>query len=199
MSKWLISAKRIIIENPVIVMMIGLCPALAVTNTVRSSLGIGIATSFVLILANTILSLTKKIMPDKIRIHISIIIIATVVTIVDYFMQAFYPDLRQTLGIFVPLIVVNCIILSRVEAFTIRNSVVDVVLDGLAAGIGFTLMLAVIGAIREILGHGTFLGNPIFGGDFKRFPITFMILPPGAFLAVGILMGLFNKYIKKPK
>lgn len=187
----------IISENPVLVIMIGLCPTLATSGTVRDAIGMGIAASFVLIFSNIIIAMMRKIVPNEVRIPIFIIIISTFVTIVDYFMQAYQPDLYRVLGVFVPLIVVNCIILGRAEAFASKNSVVDSTLDGLGMGLGFTLILVVMGTIREILGHGTFLGQPVLGEGFKRAPVTFMILPPGAFLVIAILKALINKYVKK--
>jgi len=197
MSKREIFLRGLIKENPVLIIMLGLCPALATTGTVRDALGMGIAASFVLLFSNIIISIIRKRVPNEVRIPVFIIIISTFVTIVDYFMQVYQPDLYRVLGVFVPLIVVNCIILGRAEAFAQRNSVVDSALDGLGMGIGFTLVLLVMGTIREILGHGTFLGSPILGKGFAEFPVTFMILPPGAFLVIAILKGLINRFSKK--
>lgn len=197
MSRWRIFTRGIISENPVLVIMIGLCPALATSGTVRDGFGMGIAATFVLFFSNVIISMIRKLVPVEVRIPVYIVIISTFVTIVDYAMQAYQPDLYRVLGVFVPLIVVNCIILGRAEAFASKNSVLNAALDGLGMGIGFTLTLVVIGTIREILGNGTFLGFTVLGSGFKNYPVTFMILPPGAFLVIAILKALINKYVKK--
>ena len=197
MKKWEVFTRGLVLENPVLVIMIGLCPTLATSGTVRDGLGMGIAASFVLIFSNIMISLIRKIVPNEVRIPIFIIVISTFVTIVDYFMQAFQPDLYRVLGVFVPLIVVNCIILGRAEAFAQKNSVLDSTLDGLGMGAGFTLTLLVMATIREILGHGTFFGHPILGTGFTKMPITLMILPPGAFLVIAVLKSLINKFVKK--
>lgn len=187
----------IVKENPVLVLMLGLCSTLATSGAVRDGLGMGIATSFVLVFSNIIISLIRKRVPNEVRIPVFIIIIATFVTIVDYFMQAHLPDLHRELGIFIPLIVVNCIILARAEVFAKKNSVFDSALDGLGMGFGFTLTLVIMGTIREILGHGTFFNKPILGQGFNESPILFISLPPGAFLIFAILKGILNKYAKK--
>ncbi len=197
MKKWAVFTRGLVLENPVLVIMIGLCPTLATSGTVRDGLGMGIAASFVLVFSNIMISLIRKIVPNEVRIPIFIIVISTFVTIVDYFMQAFQPDLYRVLGVFVPLIVVNCIILGRAEAFAQKNSVFDSMLDGLGMGAGFTLTLLVMATIREILGRGTFLGHPVFGTGFTKMPITLMILPPGAFLVIAVLKSLINKFVKK--
>lgn len=197
MRKLDIFTRGIIKENPVLVLMIGLCPALATSGTVRDGFGMGLAATFVLFFSNIIIAMMRKRIPNEVRIPVFIIIISTFVTIVDYFMQAYQPDLYRVLGVFVPLIVVNCMILGRAEAFASKNSVIKSALDGLGAGLGFTAALTVMGAIREILGNGTFLGMTIFGEGFKKSPVIFMILPPGAFLVIGVLKALINKYVKK--
>jgi electron transport complex protein RnfE len=197
MTRWQIFTRGLIKENAVLVLMIGLCPALATSGTVRDGFGMGLAATFVLFFSNVIISIIRKRVPNEVRIPIFIVIISTFVTIVDYFMQAFQPDLYRALGVFVPLIVVNCIILGRAEAFASKKSVIDSGLDGLGMGLGFTLALTVMGTIREILGNGTFLGFSILGQGFKNSPMIFMILPPGAFLVIGILKALINKYVKK--
>ncbi len=184
-------------ENAVLVLMIGLCPALATSGTVRDGFGMGLAATFVLLFSNVIISIIRKKIPNEVRIPIFILIISTFVTIIDYFMQAFQPDLYRALGVFVPLIVVNCMILGRAEAYASKNSIVDSALDGLGVGLGFTITLTVMGAIREILGNGTILGFALFGEGFKKAPVIFMILPPGAFLVIGVLKALINKYVKK--
>lgn len=197
MSKWEIFTRGLVKENAVLVLMIGLCPALATSATVRDGFGMGLAATFVLIFSNIIVSLLRKAIPNEVRIPIFILIISTFVTIIDYTMQAFQPDLYQALGVFVPLIVVNCMILGRAEAYASKHSAINSILDGLGVGLGFTLALTVMGAIREVLGNGTFLGMTVFGESFRQSPVIFMVLSPGAFLVIGILKALINKYVKK--
>ena len=197
MNKWNLFTRGLVKENAVLVLMIGLCPALAVSSTVRDAFGMGLAATFVLLFSNVIISIMRKKIPNEVRIPVFILIISTFVTIIDYVMQAFQPDLYRALGVFVPLIVVNCMILGRAEAFASKNSIINSMLDGLGVGLGFTLALTVMGAVREILGNGTFLGMAIFGEGFKKSPVIFMILPPGAFLVIGVLKALINKYVKK--
>jgi len=197
MNRWKVFTRGLVKENAVLILMIGLCPALATSATVRDGFGMGIAATFVLLFSNLIISIMRKAIPNEVRIPIFILIISTFVTIIDYFMQAFQPDLYRALGVFVPLIVVNCMILGRAEAFASKSSVIDSILDGLGVGLGFTLALTVMGTIREILGNGTFLGMTVFGDGFRKSPVIFMILSPGAFLVIGILKALINKYIKK--
>lgn len=197
MSKWRILTRGLVKENAVLVLMIGLCPALATSSTVRDGFGMGIAATFVLLFSNLIISLLRRKIPNEVRIPIFILVISTFVTIIDYAMQAFQPDLYRALGVFVPLIVVNCMILGRAEAFASKNSVLESVLDGIGVGLGFTLALTVMGTIREMLGNGTFLGYTVFGDAFKNSPMIFMIMSPGAFLVIGILKALINKYVKK--
>jgi len=197
--------KGIIKENPVLVLALGLCPTLAVTSTAYNGIGMGVAVIFVLTMSNIIVSLIKKTVPSKIRIPIFITVIATFVTIVKLVMAAYTPALSKQLGIFIPLIVVNCIILGRAEAFASKNGVLASALDGLGMGIGFTLVLFVMGAIREILGSGTLtLGFPlvvnpftinVFGSGYN--PALLMILPPGGFLTLGILMWLKQLLLEK--
>ncbi|MBE0433977.1 electron transport complex subunit E, partial [candidate division WOR-3 bacterium] len=184
-------------ENVVFVLMIGLCPALATSSTVRDGFGMGLAATFVLVFSNLIISVLRKNIPNEVRIPIFILVISTFVTLIDYMMQAFQPDLYRALGVFVPLIVVNCMILGRAEAFASKNSVLYSVLDGLGVGLGFTLALTVMGTVREILGNGTFLGMTVLGESFRSAPVIFMIMSPGAFLVIGILKALINKYVKK--
>ncbi len=197
MKRLHIFTRGLLKENVVFVLMIGLCPALATSGTVRDGFGMGLAATFVLFFSNVIISLLRKNIPNQVRIPVFILIISTFVTIIDYFMQAFEPDLYRALGVFVPLIVVNCMILGRAEAFASKNSVLDSALDGLGTGLGFTIALTIMGAIREILGNGTFLGMVVLGESFKKSPVIFMILPPGAFLVIGILKALINKYVRK--
>lgn len=183
----------IILENPVLILMIGLCPTLATSISARDALGMGIAASFVLIFSNIFVSAIRKIVPDNIRIPVFIIIISTFVTIVDYILQAYQPDMYKVLGVFVPLIVVNCIILGRAEAFAYHHGVFDSFLDGLGKSIGFILVIFIMGAIREILAQGTFFGAKIMPQSFIDNSILFMIFPPGGFLLIGILKAIVNK------
>jgi electron transport complex protein RnfE len=196
MNRLQIFTRGLVKENAVLVLMIGLCPALATSGTVRDGFGMGIAATFVLLFSNIIIAIMRKAIPNEVRIPIFILIISTFVTIIDYFMQAFQPDLYRALGVFVPLIVVNCMILGRAEAYASKNSVWNSALDGLGVGLGFTLTLTIMGAIRETLGNGTLLGMPVFGEGFKSTPVIFMIMSPGAFLVIGVLKALINKYFK---
>ena len=186
----------IIKNNPVLVLAIGLCPTLAVSTSAYNGLGMGLAVIFVLTMSNFIISLFRKVIPSNMRIPIFILIISTFVTIIDYTMHAYLPELYKNLGVFVPLIVVNCIILGRAEAFAYRNGVLSAVLDGLGTGIGFTLVIFIMGSIREILGAGTFFAIPggfhgfhVFGTAFTKLPVIYMILPPGGFLVIAVLMA----------
>lgn len=176
-------------RNPVFVLLLGLCPTLAVSTSVLNALGMGAAATFVLFFSNLIVSLIRKGIPKKIRIPCFIVVIATFVTLVELFLKACLPDLDRSLGLFVPLIVVNCIILGRAEAFASRNPVGRSAADGLGMGVGFTLALSLLGAIREILGANTLLGYGLCPG-FQ--PALIMVLPPGAFLTIGLLLGLFR-------
>lgn len=182
--------KGIYKENPVFRLALGLCPTLAVSNSVQNAVGMGAAATFVLLCSNVIISLIRKGVPKKIRIPIYIVVIATFVTIVDLVMAGFAPALHKSLGIFVPLIVVNCIILGRAEAFAGKNGVFYSFLDGLGMGVGFTFALTIIGVVRELLGDGKLWGIPMFGSNFE--PVLLFILPPGAFLTLGLFLGLFN-------
>lgn len=182
--------KGIYRENPVFRLVLGLCPTLAVTTSVKNGIGMGIAAAMVLVSSNLFISLVRNLVPKKIRIPIYIVIIATFVTIVEMLMQAYQPGLHKALGIFVPLIVVNCIILGRAEAFASKNNPFVSVVDGLGMGVGFTLSLIVISAIREVAGNGTFYGFPVAPSSFE--PVLVMILPPGAFLTLGYVLGFFN-------
>lgn len=175
-------------ENPILVLMIGLCPALAVSSAAINGIYMGLAATFVLVGSNFFVSLIRKFVPNQIRIPIFITIIATFVTIVDMVMHAYAPDMYNILGIFIPLIVVNCIILGRAEAFAYHNSVIDSIGDGIGMGLGFTLILVVLGGIRELLGNGTLFGFQVMPVSFK--PVLLMILPPGAFLTIGFLQAL---------
>lgn len=182
--------KGIYTENPIFRIVLGMCPTLAVTSSVKNGVGMGIAAGFVLVASNLFISLVRNMVPKKIRIPIFIVIIATFVTIVEMLMQAYSPDLYKALGIFVPLIVVNCIILGRAEAFASKNNVLYSVLDGLGMGVGFTLSLIVVASIRELWGNGTLLGYPILPASYK--PMMIMILAPGAFMTLGYVLGFFQ-------
>ncbi len=174
-------------ENPIFRLVLGLCPTLAVTTSLLNGLGMGLAATFVLLCSNTIVALIKGIVPPKIRIPIYIVVIATFVSITEMVMAAYTPDLHKALGIFVPLIVVNCIILGRAEAFAGKNGVFRSMIDGLGMGAGFTVALCTLAAIREILGDGKLLGYPVMGQSFE--PVLLMILPAGGFFVMGLLMA----------
>jgi len=178
-------------ENPSFVLVLGTCPALAVTTAGFNGIGMGLATTFVLVFSNLFIALLKNVIPDKVRIAAFIVVIATFVTIVDLVMKAFTPDLYKTLGIFIPLIVVNCIILGRAEAFAQKNTVFNSILDGVGMGLGFTLALTLMGSIREILGNGSIFDIRLISQDAKT--ILMFILPPGAFLTYGYLIAIMNR------
>lgn len=180
--------KGIIKENPIFVMALGLCPTLAVSTSVNNAIGMGAAATFVLLCSNIIISLIKNTIPKKVRIPCYILVIASFVTIVDMTMNAYLPDLHESLGLFIPLIVVNCIILGRAEAFASRNNLTHSILDALGMGLGFTFALILIAAIREFLGTGSILNIPILPPSYQ--PVVAAILPPGAFITIGLLMGL---------
>ena len=182
-------------ENPLFVLVLGTCPALAVTTAAMNGVGMGAATTFVLVCSNLLIALLKNLIPNKVRIVAFILIIASFVTIVDLVMKAFTPDLYKTLGIFIPLIVVNCIILGRAEAFAQKNSVTRSILDGLGMGIGFTLALTIMGGIREILGNGSFFDIRLVSQEART--ILLFILPPGAFLTFGYLIAIMNSVKRK--
>ena len=189
MKRFNILLKGIIRENPTFVLILGMCPTLGTTTSAINGAGMGIATIFVLIMSNIVISLIKNLIPDKVRIPAFIVVIASFVTVIQLLMEAYVPSLYETLGVFIPLIVVNCIILGRAEAFASKHNVLDSALDGLGIGLGFTLSLTVIGAVREILGSGSVFGYKFIEGDGM---IAF-VLAPGAFLVLGYLMVLFNK------
>jgi electron transport complex protein RnfE len=182
-------------ENPTFVLVLGTCPTLAVTTAAMNGIGMGAATTFVLVFSNLLIAALKNYIPDKVRIAAFILVIATFVTIVDLVMKAFTPDLYKTLGIFIPLIVVNCIILGRAEAFAQRNAVIPAILDGLGMGIGFTLAITLMGSIREILGNGSIFDIRLVSQDTRT--ILMFILPPGAFLTYGYLIAIMNSFKKK--
>lgn len=182
-------------ENPVLHMLLGLCPTLAVTNSAINGLAMGLATTFVLLSSSIIISLLRKLIPHQVRIASYIVIIATFVTVADRFLAAYFPEISKALGPYVPLIVVNCLILGRQEAFSSKHNTGRSILDGLGMGTGFILVLVVLGSIREILGSGTLFSLQILGDWFN--PWMVMILPPGAFLTLGLLIGLGNWYNAK--
>jgi len=178
-------------ENPTFVIVLGTCPTLAITTAAINGLGMGAATTFVLVFSNLFISLLKNYIPDKVRIAAFIVVIATFVTIVDLVMKAYTPDLYKALGIFIPLIVVNCIILGRAEAFAQKNKVWPSVLDGLGMGLGFTLAITLIGSIREILGNGSIFNFRLLGENAST--ILIFVLPPGAFVTYGFLIAIMNR------
>lgn len=183
-------SKGLIRENPTFSLLLGMCPTLAVTTAAVNGLGMGLATAAVLVASNLMISAMRNVVPSKIRIPIYVVVIATFVTVVDMVMQAFMPGLHQVLGLFIPLIVVNCIILQRAEAFASQHSLLDSVADGLGMGLGFTGALTILGSIREILGAGSLFGRTLFGAGFQ--PMLIMILAPGAFMTLGLLIALLN-------
>lgn len=178
-------------ENPTFVLVLGTCPTLAVTTAAFNGIGMGAATTFVLVFSNLIIAALKNYIPDKVRIAAFIVIIATFVTIVDLVMKAFVPDIYKTLGIFIPLIVVNCIILGRAEAFAQKNEVKSSILDGLGMGLGFTLAITLMGSIRELLGNGSIFNVPVVAENAKT--MLLFILPPGAFITYGYMIAIVNR------
>lgn len=190
-KNWNNLTRGIFRENPVFVMMLGMCPTLGVTTSLENGLGMGLATMFVLIMSNMVISLFKNLIPSTVRIPSYIVLIASFVTIINLLMEAYFPSLHEKLGIYIPLIVVNCIILGRAEAFASKNNLWQSFLDALGMGIGFTLALAMLGAVREILGTGALLHWNFVSGE--AYPILLFIMPPGAFLALAFLIMGFNK------
>ena len=184
--------KGIYRENPVFRLVLGMCPFLAVTTSVENALGMGAAATFVLICSNFLVSLFRNIIPSKVRIPCYIVIIATFVTLVDMVMNAYLPDLHRSLGIFIPLIVVNCIILGRAEGFANRHPVLNSVADAVGMGIGFTLAMVVLASFRELLGNGTLLNINILGSAYQNQPLLIAILAPGAFILLSFILGFFN-------
>ncbi len=186
--------KGLVKENPLLRLVLGLCPALAVTTMAINGVAMGLATTAVLVGSNLVISILRRFIPAQVRIPVFIVIIASFVTIIDMVMAGYFYELHQVLGLFIPLIVVNCIILGRAEAFASRHPVLLSLADGLGMGLGFTLALIILGSVREILGNGTIFGVSIFASGFE--PALIMLLPPGAFLALGLLLGLMNKLTK---
>ena len=193
MTKLQLITKGLVKDNPTFVLILGMCPTLATTTSAINGLSMGLATLFVLILSNMAISAIAPAVPDKVHIPVYIVVIATFVTVLQFLMQSFVPGIYATLGLFIPLIVVNCIVLGRAEAFANKNGIVDSALDGLGVGLGFTASLTVIGLIREILGSGSAFGFKFIPGD----GILAFVMAPGAFLVLGYLMVLFNKFLKK--
>jgi len=181
-------------ENPIFVLLLGMCPTLATTSSALNGMSMGLATMFVLICSNTVISLIKNLIPDKVRIPAFIVVIATFVTLVQMVMNAYVPALADSLGIFIPLIVVNCIVLGRAEAFASKNGVLSSFFDGLGIGLGFTVALTLLGAIRELLGTGKIFSMTIFPENFGA---LLFVLAPGAFIALGYMIAIFNKLQKK--
>ncbi len=184
-------------ENPIFFLMLGLCPLLAVSSSLRDAIGMGAAFIFVLTGSNMTVSFIRKLVPEHVRIPVFIIVIATFVTVTDYSLAAFSPQLHKSLGVYLPLMVVNCILLGRAEAFASKNNVINSAFDGLGMGIGFTLAISIIAIIRETLGQGTLMGINVLGKDYV--PFLIMIMPPGAFLVIGFLMALKNNIGGKKK
>ena len=193
MGKLQLITKGLIKENPTFVLLLGMCPTLATTTSAVNGMSMGLATMFVLILSNMVISAIAAYIPDKVRIPSYIVVIATFVTLLQFVMQAYVPDVYETLGLFIPLIVVNCIVLGRAEAFANKNSVVDSALDGIGIGLGFTLSLTLLGVVREILGSGSVFGFKFIEGD----GILAFVLAPGAFLALAYLIVIFKKLTTK--
>ncbi len=192
-NKLSLITKGFIKDNPTFSLVLGMCPTLATTTSAMNGLEMGLATLFVLVLSNMAISLLAPLVPDKVHIPVYIVVIAAFVTVLQLLMQAYVPAVYSTLGLFIPLIVVNCIVLGRAEAYANSHGVVDSALDGLGIGIGFTMSLTTIGIIREILGSGSIFGWKFIAGD----GILAFVMAPGAFLVLGYLMVLFNKYLKK--
>lgn len=193
MNQWKNFSKGFIKENAVFALFLGLCPTLAVTSSAINGLAMGLATTFVLVMSNFVVSLIKNLIPDKVRIPSFIVIIATFVTVVELVMQGYVPALFEALGLFIPLIVVNCLVLGRAEAFASKNSVWSSLVDALGMGLGFTMALTVLGTVRELLGSGAFFGMKLISGD----ALLLFILPPGAFIALGYLIVLANMIREK--
>lgn len=183
----------IITENPTFRLVLGMCPTLAVTTAAENGLGMGLATTFVLICSNLVISLIRNFVPDKVRIPAYIVVIATFVTMVDLFLKAFLPDLSESLGLFIPLIVVNCIIFARAEAFASKNPPLDSMLDGLGMGLGFTCALTIISCVRELLGSGCLFGVDLLGPSYP--PALIFVLAPGGFITLGLVLAAVNKLL----
>ncbi len=193
MNQWQNFTKGFIKENPIFVLLLGMCPTLGVTSSAINGLGMGLATTFVLLMANIVVSLIKDLIPDKVRIPSFIVIIAAFVTVVELSMQAYLPSLFESLGLFIPLIVVNCIVLGRAEAFASKHNVLSSAIDGLSMGLGFSMALTILGAIREFLGSGKIFDITIFPEDYG---MLLFVLAPGAFIVLGYLIAIIRKINK---
>jgi len=193
MNQWKNFSKGFLKENAVFTLFLGLCPTLGVTTSAVNGLGMGLATTFVLVMSNIVVSLIKNQIPDKVRIPAFIVIIATFVTVVELVMKAYVPSLFDALGLFIPLIVVNCLVLGRAEAFASKNNLLSSVMDGLGMGLGFAMALVALGSVREVLGSGSIFGLSFMKGD----GMLLFVLPPGAFIALGYLIVLANKLKEK--
>ncbi len=193
MSQWKNFTKGFIKENPVFVLLLGMCPTLGVTSSAINGLGMGLATTFVLVMANIVVSLIKSLIPDKVRIPSFIVIIAAFVTVVELTMEAYLPSLFKSLGIFIPLIVVNCIVLGRAEAFASKNNLGKAAIDGLGMGLGFSFALVLLGGVRELLGSGRLFDFPIYSENYVS---LLFVLAPGAFIVLGYLVAIINR-VKK--
>lgn len=193
MSKLGIILNGIIKENPIFVLMLGMCPTLATTTSATNGMMMGLATMVVLIFSNIIISLIKKLTPDMVHIPVYIVVIATLVTIVQFSLAAYMPDVNKSLGLFIPLIVVNCIILGRAESYACKNNVLNSALDGVGIGLGFTIGLTILGICRELLGNGTVFGLSILPSEYS---MLIFILPPGAFLTLGYIIAIINRFKK---
>ena len=195
MGKFQLITKGLIKENPTFVLLLGMCPTLATTTSAINGMSMGLATMFVLILSNIVISAIAAYIPDKVRIPSYIVVIATFVTLLQFIMQAYVPDVYETLGLFIPLIVVNCIVLGRAEAFACKNGIGASAIDGISMGLGYSMALTILGSIREILGSGSIFGWKFIGGD----AILVFVLAPGAFIAMGYLIAIMNRLLKKSK
>lgn len=189
--------KGIADENPILVIMLGLCPTLAVSTTATDAFGMGMAFTFVLLGSNIVISFIRNFVPHQIRIPVFITVISTFVTIVDYALKAYVPSLSKSLGVFVPLIVVNCIVMGRAEAFASKNRPIAALMDALGMSLGFIIVITILGAIREIFGNGTVFGYRVFPASYQ--PFLIMILPPGAFLVIGFLIAINNTFFRREK
>ena len=190
-SLWKELTKGFVRENPILVIMLGLCATLACSTSATDAFGMGLAFSFVMLGSNIVVATIRRLVPSQVRIPVFITVISTFVTIVDYALKAYFPALSQSLGVFVPLIVVNCIVMARAEAFSSKNTVMASLMDGIGMGIGFTLIITLIGTMREVIGNGTLFGHQVMPAQYQ--PFIIIILPPGAFLVIGFLMALHRK------
>ena len=195
MANWNNLTKGFFRENPILVLLLGCCPTLATTTSAINGLSMGLATTFVLILSNMCISLLKNFIPNKVHIPCYIVVIASFVTVLQLLMQAYVPSIYETLGLFIPLIVVNCIVLGRAEAYACKNTVLDSAVDGISMGLGYAMALTILGSIREMLGSGSIFGWKFIEGD----AILVFVLAPGAFIALGYLIAIMNRLLKKSK